>query len=347
MLLSSWWRSCVLASLVLVGLASVSRATATPQAFCRLRDPSKSISELYPESNSFRSFVRTIGSGVRERVSNELPFELHFNELGRHTLYAVFEDEFPVGYVHVRSERSRWGLVEIAWAIDSDMRIVGFDFQRCRDKHKSLLLRKDFQSQLIGKGLPQLLTMLDERGEALRPGALIVPEEVRDLAVATLRCALKTLVVTDAAWGSDIAPLQARVRAAGLDPVPAELHACSELYDEGALERLRTLGLDGAEWVRRDGLLAYRLVNKDRENSGHLARVPWRYLQDKEARLWVYLDASGVPQRVEAEGGWPDPKMEPLFRESLRELSRSEEACESAVDLLLLELRTLFDEQAD
>ena len=113
--------------------------TARPAAaqYCALRDPVRAINELYPGS-TFSSSVRTINEQIRKRVSARLPqLKLHFDELGQHTLYKVFKEGVPVGFVHVRSERTRYGLTEIAWALDLSLRIQDFRFQRCRSVHRS------------------------------------------------------------------------------------------------------------------------------------------------------------------------------------------------------------------
>ena len=59
------------------------------QAFCALRDPQRQINVLFPEATSFRSIVRTVDEAARSEVAERLPFSLHFNELGRHTLYVA------------------------------------------------------------------------------------------------------------------------------------------------------------------------------------------------------------------------------------------------------------------
>ena len=70
------------------------------QAFCALRDPAKMIYEFYPEATSYKSIVRTVDDQVRQTVGSELPFSIHFNELGKHTLYVPIKDSKPLGVVH-------------------------------------------------------------------------------------------------------------------------------------------------------------------------------------------------------------------------------------------------------
>ena len=93
------------------------------QAYCALRDPVSTIQEFAPGSSGHRSIVETVSGSARAKVSEKLPFTIHFNELGKHTLYVVLKDGRPDGLVHARSEKGKWGLVEIVWFFDLDLNV--------------------------------------------------------------------------------------------------------------------------------------------------------------------------------------------------------------------------------
>ena len=80
-------------SLILLAAALCSAVHA--QAFCALRDPNRQIYRLFPKATSYRSIVRTVGKDARREVGARLPFNLHFNELGRHTLYVPMRGDEP------------------------------------------------------------------------------------------------------------------------------------------------------------------------------------------------------------------------------------------------------------
>lgn len=101
-------------------------------AYCALRDPVKAINQLYPSSTHHKSIVKKIAEDSRKEVKKLLPFTIHFNELGKHTQYIIFDEDTALGYIHTRTENSRWGLAEFAWAINLDSTIKGIYFQRCR-----------------------------------------------------------------------------------------------------------------------------------------------------------------------------------------------------------------------
>ena len=187
--------------LLLAAAALLSPARAEAQAFCALRDPTAQIYAFFQEASAYRSVVRTIESHVFRQVSERLGFGLHRSELGSHTVYVAMAGDAPLGLVHVRSERSRWGLVEVAWALDTELRVIDFAIQRCRSSLCAKVEDEAFRSLLRGRGLTELRELLTEDGRSLDPALEPVPERARRLAAAVIRNGLKTIVVTEAAWG--------------------------------------------------------------------------------------------------------------------------------------------------
>ncbi len=178
------------------------------QAYCALRDPVHAIQEFYPEHASYRSIVRDIAEGHRGEIGKQLPFNIHESELGKHTLYAVMgPTKQLLGYVHVRSERGRWGLSELAWSLDKDLKITGLRLQRSRDGSRSYLESQAFQKQIRGRGFSELKIMLASSGQALAPGKIEVPDTAVDGVIMALRSALKTIVVTRTVWSRALSRL--------------------------------------------------------------------------------------------------------------------------------------------
>lgn len=174
-------------------------------AYCALRDPVAQIKLLYPTKTNQRSIVKEINEGVRQQVKVALPNnDLHFGELGKHTLYVVLQQQTKLGYVHVRSEQSKWGLVEIIWAIDEDYRIKDFAFQRCRSPKKKLIDNQLFKNMFIGKNLAQLQAYLNKDGITANQKLLSVATDAPELTNVVLRCALKTLLLTQLVWKEEL-----------------------------------------------------------------------------------------------------------------------------------------------
>jgi len=234
------------------------------QAYCALRDPVTAIYDLYPEGTHHRSIIRTVDVNHRAEVSDQLPFTIHFDELGRHTLYVVADDRGPLGLVHVRSERGRYGLTEIAWALDVDSVIKRVAIQRARDQDVRAAVDA-LSSRLQNADLAAIQRMLKETGWS-------------DAERVVLRSAAKTAAVTPIVWREDLLPLQAMDRASRMWPdAPLSLRP-SPLPDGGTsvvpLEDLHVWAVD----VKDQGpaIIAHATLGEP----------------DRTRELWVVVDAS-------------------------------------------------------
>jgi hypothetical protein len=183
---------------------------AAGQAYCALRDPTPQIFSLYPEAKSYRSNVGVVDDKTRREVGSLLSFSLHSRELGQHTLYIAMAGKQQLGMVHVRSEPSDWGLVEIAWSIDVAGRISDFRFQRCRGGACKDLDSEPVRSMMRGRGLKELRGLLSADSESLAAAELPnMSGEQRRLAAVLVRSAAKTLAVTKIVWGPQLQQISA------------------------------------------------------------------------------------------------------------------------------------------
>jgi hypothetical protein len=188
----------------LVAAAALTPASVHAQAYCALRDPAPQIFELFPAATSYRSRVSTVDDSVRDAVRAALPFTLHARELGQHTLYSALKGNEELGIVHVRSESSDWGIVEITWSIVGD-NIQDFRFQRCRGAACRADAVEDLHSLLRGKSVESVRSLLTPDGEALADDVLASADApTRRLATIVVRSAAKTLAVTGIVWSHEI-----------------------------------------------------------------------------------------------------------------------------------------------
>lgn len=176
-------------------------------AFCSLRDPISAIQMLYEEGSQVRSMVVIITEKNRNEVKQRLPFTIHLSEVGKHTLYVVYKNDEHKGFLQARSELAKWGLVEIAWAMNADQSIKGFYYQRCRSPQCNEPITKHINNVIQGKSFSQLKALLSENGETLSPEGKDSFKSAPSLALLTLRSALKTLAITDISWKEDIEKL--------------------------------------------------------------------------------------------------------------------------------------------
>ena len=176
------------------------------QAFCALRDPHSAIVELFPEATTHRSMVRQLGPGEQAELHRRFSEDLPNYEFGEHTVYAVFRNGEPLGVVHVRSEKGTWGLLEIAWALDLDLRVQAFALQRGHESGARALLRGPFPERMNGLGLDDL-----SREKALgMDSALLVglPEDQKSFAAILLQAAPRAIAATRVGWAPDLAELR-------------------------------------------------------------------------------------------------------------------------------------------
>lgn len=171
-------------------------------AFCALRDPVASIESLFPQASHYKSIIRSIDMEQRQQLADSLEgISVHYGELGRHTLYEVYRDKVVIGYVHVRSEQSRWGLMEVVWALSPQLKVVDYSFQRVRSSHYKNLLEPEFKQHFIGKSFASIQSLWHKPQQSGSKGYLQSAGESQDLAVSLLKCGLKTLYLTQAVWG--------------------------------------------------------------------------------------------------------------------------------------------------
>ena len=311
---------------------------AAGQAYCALRDPVRRIHEAFPGADAHHSIVRSIDETVRSAVAAELPFTVHFNDLGRHTLYVASTNGRPIGLVHVRSEQGDWGMVEIAWSLDPHLRVQGFAFQRCRSRHRGKIDRPEFRNQLAGKSAAELTRLLTDDGTALRPGALAIPAGAEGLAITVVRSALKTLSVTHHAWRPELEKIQLLDRAYAAFPACAGAKVIPTPFSAEVADSLA--GLFGASYdstIDRSTAVLLRVVDDRQRTVGWLMRVDWRSLEDS-AVLWWKVDPEPGVVTVTPETGWPSDNVERAFRATAGLTPASIGDCSSAAEMVAAEI---------
>jgi hypothetical protein len=277
---------------------------ASGQAFCALRDPVTGIFNVMPEATSYRSITRTVGVEHRSRIAARLPFTLHFNELGRHTLYLGFKNQVPIGLLHVRSDRGRYGLIEVAWHLDMGYRIVDVFFQRCRDDEAKRALEA-LHDRLVGSTFADLLELDSDDLSA----------EERML----VRSGLKTMAVTHDAWFDALLPYQAW----GLS---------KKLFGEDSLVEQRRLdrsAFASGEGLDQDNAAAWTVRGPDGVIRGYMVRLDWT-LAKHPLDLWWAVNADGTLRTLVRSTGDPDEETTMLF-DQLKGMNREQlETCATA-----------------
>jgi len=303
-------------------------------AFCALRDPVRQIYSLYPEARTYRSIVRSVGARARDAILKQLSFKLHFDEIGKHTLYVAVAARRPLGLVHVRTEAGRWGLMEVVWSLNLDLTVRGFRFQRYRGRVSRKVIEGDLQKMLVGKGASELREMLERREAASAEGG-----ERRELERALLRSALKTIVVTRTIWLADLEKL--RALDAGLEHFPggSDVTRISEPYTAEVREALRTQFLDTDSTLHHDSVKAFLVLDKKGDVLGCVVRGEWSYEEGRATISWAF-ELDGTLHSVESEGASP-PELNAHLQAVAAPCTSNEQTCLSYMGLMAFEASTL------
>jgi hypothetical protein len=307
MKIQSIWLMVLLVACVLTGVAH-------GQAYCALRDPSQVLYNAFPEADSHRSLIRQVTVADRDAVAQELPFTILYDELGRHTLYVPLRDGHPLGLLHVRSERGRYGLTEIAWSLDLDGRITGGSLQRCRDPK----FRNTFEEGLpdgLGTGDSQtILALLQKEG--------VTPEQQ-----VLLRSAAKTAAVTSIVWDADLLPIRAAARAKTYWP-DSEAVLRSQPIDRSAFS------VDSG--IEPLSVHAWSAHGVDGQDLGQLARS-WTNFDGQHVELWWQIDLQGRIVAV-SEVGTASPSIQLAFAQVIGKSENTMSQCATAAGVVAGEL---------
>ena len=188
---------CIVLSMAAVFCLS---APAYGQAYCALRDPVSTIAQMIPEGESYRSHVRVVRKQHQETLREVVDFTIMNGELGQHTLYVVYKDEERIGFVHTRTEKGRFGLNEITWALDDELRVLSFQLQRCRDPAQHQVDSKALDDLLSGRSASQLAEMLDSQGQLRADVMAFESDTSREYASSLVRSAVKTILISRLVW---------------------------------------------------------------------------------------------------------------------------------------------------
>ncbi|MBT6724013.1 MAG: hypothetical protein HOB20_12365 [Planctomycetaceae bacterium] len=312
--------------IVMASLSSITQSVRA-QAYCALRDPVRQIGTMYPNHN-YASHVGVVTTDVRKKVSASLPFTLHFNELGSHTLYDVFDGDVRRGYIHVRPEITRWGIMEMTWSLDTDLRVRDFAFQRCRNRRRTVLESDDFKKQLQGKSFEQLLALLNHDGTTLKEDSLQINALDAEFATAVIRCALKTIAVTQIVW-------EDKIKTSMLVPASSMLREVSTVYTPSVNQALETMSIANNADIERKTIRVFRVIDNSNKNQ---FLIETRWLAIKPAPLVRWYISEGMITNLSVSNQSPnkqiDDEFEQLIGKTLVELTD----CKTTIDLTALEV---------
>lgn len=259
-----------------------------------LENPQRSIFAAFPEADSYRVIKHDVDAAARKRIEALLPFRVHFDELGAHSLYVAQRGRRPIGMVYVQHEESAFGLAAVEWAFTFDLRVSGFRFQRVRSKHRASLERSEFVRLLKGRDRHDLAARLGDEGELLQP-AKGVEADAQQLASAVVRSGVKSLAVLEAVWAAEIDKL--RDLEVGLQSFPQALRI-HRTWPAASQTNAPTNGDEAADPRAPKLILLLRACGRQSRTIGHVAAVRMSGGDRRFDVRWT-IDAKGVVTRAD------------------------------------------------
>lgn len=189
--------------IVLSALLACVTSAQTP----KLLDPQRSIFRAFPAADSYRVIERDVLAAERRQIEKCVPFRVHFEELGRHSLYVALRGQRPLGMIYVQHEECDFGLAAFEWGVSFDLRASSFHFQQARSPHRQSLEGSAFIRSLLGTSNAELTKLLDEQGRLRRVPKDVDPEAAH-LATAIVRSAVKSIAVLDVVWHAEVGRLR-------------------------------------------------------------------------------------------------------------------------------------------
>lgn len=312
------------------------------RAFCALRDPINSIKFLFPESDQHRSIVKAINADIRDEISERLPFTLHFNELGKHTLYAIYTGKKPIGFVHVRSELTEWGLVEIAWGLDTSLTVRSVQFQRCRIPDCEGKHLADVLNLTVGKSYGEILKYISQDGKSLLPevaGKLSAPS----FAFAAIKSALKTITITSIAWQKEVMDINRQLFVeAHFDGkhILKKRIIASERFN-----KLEEMMGGGGSMINRNSTEVFQVIHNNSDH-GRIVTATWRDKKFNGLLNWLF-DVDGKVIAIQPIPAWPNLEVLQIFQGLYGMKLSSLEQCQTAAELMAYELYYLSRKEGD
>ena len=274
-------RSCLNLSIWILALCTPTLAQIQP--YCSLRDPQRTLGLLLPEYQSYRSIVRTIEARERKNICNEVGFGLHYDELGRHTLYRVIDKQGEIVIVNVRTEPYAWGLTEIVWVISPAGEILDYRFQRCRSRAKHRIESEEIKKLIRGYSIPELKNALDSDNRGLSKGFVALARSESDLLTCVIRSGITALATTRQRWG-DIMLQAVNTKIAqtsfGKDAIVADLPVASPKRTPGVAP-------NGEANAQINNALLYRVSNAANKQVGTIVFLPARIHEQLRWSWWL------------------------------------------------------------
>lgn len=306
-------------------------------AYCSLRDPVSAIHYLYPTATNHQSIVKIVGKEARASLGEALPFDLHFNELGKHTLYVALNEREPTGLIHARTELAEKGLIEVAWALDLDLSVQSFYIQRCRlaeCKDENINFLREYMK---GKTFEEVLSMYNSGDKVFFEELFYKSEDLRSLTTSILQSALKTIVITDLVWKDDIDKFNSIALAQQYFPNAVAAEKIQyELSNKELSELNNKFGSD-AMYIDHDSISSLKVSNAGGKTLAYFVNAEWG-VDDSAGEFSWLISPRGEVIAVQPKSSWPSLEIKNSFNTVIGQSVKAPSECSTFAEVTASEL---------
>lgn len=272
-----------------------------------LESPEQRIEQLFPTATRHEEHVRVIERTRGREVRELLPESISYHERGKRVVYSAYENNSPLGFLHVRNEISAWGVIEIAWELNLDLTVRDFTLLRCRDPQRKFIESERFHKLVRGGSLESLTKLLDGHGN-LDVNSTPIPSQARDLCRVIIHSGLKCLSVTRVGWSLDISKSLIRDSATREFPAATEIAFESLVMTPAVFKALEEAGIPIPDTRTRSTLLMAHGLDAGGNRLASFVYVRTEF--EQETRPLLFAISEGGVRSVTSFCAENDPEFE-------------------------------------
>ncbi len=306
-------------------------------AYCSLRDPVVAIHNLFPTASNHKSIVKIVGKDARVALKDVLPFTLHFNELGKHTLYVALRGNDAKGFIHARTELTEKGLVEIAWALNLDLSVEDFYIQRCRNvacKDENI---KFLRQYIKNKSFEEVLAIYHLKDTLFSEELSHKTEEVQSLVRSIIQSALKTMVVTELVWGDDIEKISSLAFAKQHYPHASNAKKIRTSLSKVELKKIQQKFGNDVNYINHETVNSFKITDDNQNTLAYFVKAGWNAGKNSGKFSWL-ISPLGKVMAVRPNSSWPNLEIESSFNTVVGQNIKSPSNCSTFAEVAISEL---------
>jgi hypothetical protein len=182
---------------------------------CDLNDPDRDVKRFFPQSTGYKTHYLSIeklgGKDLLKEVEGSLgdSFSGLYETIDvPYTLYAVYQKDKIIGYIHGINQKGRFGGLQVFLVYSPELTVENFYYQKLTSKKAKELRSAEFAKQFSGLTIKDFKSYNPQTGEGKSDKVKALqnpnPEDGGDFN-ATLRAVKKNLILTGIFVNSEVA----------------------------------------------------------------------------------------------------------------------------------------------